>query len=166
MPGDFDEAKHPRAEDGKFSQDGSSGTGRSGRANELARAARARARVAPSGTTRVAKGEKFNAKPHERRIARFRTQEAKLRTQSIAIKQKMAALKADAKLKAITPHQRARLKARFEKLAARRDEIKMRAAAAKEGRGRNRGGGGFCALHQQAKHWRVLRKFNWQLNRC
>lgn len=129
---EWDESKHPRAEDGKFGEGNGTAASappkeRSPRATAAARKVRARGR-APT------KPERFNAKPHERQIAKHRTQEAKLRRASIALKAKMAALKAEARAKAKTPAQKARYQARFEKLAAKRDELRGKADAAKASR--------------------------------
>lgn len=142
MPGDFDEAKHKRAEDGKFTHGDGGGAAEKPSRSERARAAargvkaklREKAAPAPKAKRSYAKGAKFDAKPHEKKIAKFRTQEAKFRTQSIALKAKMAALKVEARAKAKTPAQKARFKARFEKLAAKREELKAKASAAKTGR--------------------------------
>jgi hypothetical protein len=151
MPGDYDESKHPRATDGKFSSvPGAPGTSttttpppptttpREPRATRAASGVRAKVKAGAvakaKAKAKIPKGVKFDPKPHDRAISKLRTQEAKFRTQSIAIKAKMGALKKEARAKAKTPAQKARYKARFDKLAAKRDELKAKADTAKTGR--------------------------------
>jgi ADP-ribosyltransferase exoenzyme len=143
LKGDFDEGKHPRADDGKF------GHGTGGPKLPGAGGGKPSPMHAPMGASAKPNGgkpagakkpgaakkpsaKKFNSKPHDRAIARHRAAEAKHRTASIAIKAQMAEVKA--KAKTATPKQKAALKARFEKLKAKRDELKGKASEAKQAR--------------------------------
>lgn len=117
---EWDEGKHPRADDGKFGD----GAGASKKGEPAPRR---------KPTERVKRGAKFNAAPHEKKIAKFRTQEARVRMASIDLKSKMAAVKQQARA-ARTPAARARLRARFEKMKGRRDVLKAKAKVAKDSR--------------------------------
>ncbi len=83
------------------------------------------------GSRKAKSAPKFNAAPHQKKIARLKAAEAKHRRASIALKAKMAATKANARAKAKTPKQRAAAKAHFEKLKAKRDGLKAKADQAK-----------------------------------
>lgn len=144
--GEFDESKHPRAPDGKFGS--GTGTAKPAGAGGADSAGSAGGDVgaeegteAPESAAKKPKGKKpagkpkagsakFNATPHQKKIAKHRAAEAKHRQASLDAKKKMAALKA--KAKKATPKQKAALKKKFEALKAKREALKEKAAEAKE----------------------------------
>lgn len=97
-----------RSKDGRFASGSGSGAGKR--------------KVAP----------KFNAAPHQRKIAALKNQEVKHRRASIALKSQMAALKKTAR--AAPPKKRPALQKRWEKLAARRVALQAKSETAKASR--------------------------------
>ena len=110
--GDWDESRHPRADDGKFGEGASQATSK------------------PAGKRK--RGAKFDPSAHQKRIAKLRTQEARYRQASLKIKQQMTTLKETAKTR--TPKQRAALKERFSRLKERRADLKAKADKVKTSR--------------------------------
>jgi hypothetical protein len=72
---------------------------------------------------------KFNAAPHQQKIAKLKAEEADHRRASIAIRDQMAAAKRTAK--AGTPKQRAEVKEQFAGMRSQRAELKAKATDAK-----------------------------------